>query len=291
MKKRIPMMFPLVILAIGMVFPSLVLADTYPSRPIQVIVPFPPGGVADLTARPVACRIGKTTKTAGGRGQQARSRRGGGNAVRGGEQTRRLYPAFGLGQHFGHPGSRRALRPPQDLQTGRFCPDRPSQRGPHDRRRQKGFAFQVHGRHRGRSQAPAGRAHIQFLRDLRGHPCSYGNVGPCRRDQDAAHSDAGGGPALTALLGGHVDILFSVPIIAYGQIKSGDLRPLAVTSDKRLPAYPNIPTLKELGYDVEYYIWCGLFAPQATPKETIKFCGRPCRRSWPLPNSKPRWRR
>ena len=80
----------------------------------------------------------------------------------------------------------------------------------------------------------------------------------------------GGGPALTALLGGHVDILFSVPIIAFGQIKSGDLRPLAVTSDKRLSAYPDVPTLKELGYDVEYYIWCGLFAPQATPKETIK---------------------
>jgi tripartite-type tricarboxylate transporter receptor subunit TctC len=61
-----------------------------------------------------------------------------------------------------------------------------------------------------------------------------------------------------------------VPIIAYGQIKSGDLRPLAVTSDKRLAAYPDVPTLKELGYDVEYYIWCGLFAPQATPKEAIK---------------------
>jgi tripartite-type tricarboxylate transporter receptor subunit TctC len=80
----------------------------------------------------------------------------------------------------------------------------------------------------------------------------------------------GGGPSQTALLGGHVDILFGVPMIAYGQIKSGDLRPLAVSSDKRLSAYPDIPTLKELGYDVEYYIWCGLFAPQATPKEILK---------------------
>jgi tripartite-type tricarboxylate transporter receptor subunit TctC len=67
-----------------------------------------------------------------------------------------------------------------------------------------------------------------------------------------------------------VNILFSVPIIAHGQIKSGELRALAVTSTKRLSAFPDVPTLKELGYDVEYYIWCGLFAPQATPKETLK---------------------
>ena len=74
-----------------------------------------------------------------------------------------------------------------------------------------------------------------------------------------------------------MDILFGVPMIAYGQIKSGDLRPLAVSSDKRLSAYPDIPTLKELGYDVEYYTGAGF--PQATRRKPSKFCGRPCRRS------------
>jgi tripartite-type tricarboxylate transporter receptor subunit TctC len=80
---------------------------------------------------------------------------------------------------------------------------------------------------------------------------------------------SGGGPSLTALLGGHVDILFSVPIIAQGQIKSGDVRPLAVTSGKRAAIFPNVPTLKELGYDVDYTVWCGVFAPTATPKGHI----------------------
>ena len=80
----------------------------------------------------------------------------------------------------------------------------------------------------------------------------------------------GGGPALIALLGGHVDILFTVPIIAFVQLKSREVTPLAVASEKRHPAFPNVPTLKELGYDVEYYMWCGFFAPKATPPDILK---------------------
>ena len=50
-----------------------------------------------------------------------------------------------------------------------------------------------------------------------------------------------------------------------GQIKGGKLRPLATWGDKRLAALPDVPTFKELGYDVEFYIWSGLFAPASTP--------------------------
>jgi tripartite-type tricarboxylate transporter receptor subunit TctC len=50
-----------------------------------------------------------------------------------------------------------------------------------------------------------------------------------------------------------------------GQIKGGKLRPLATWGDKRLAALPGVPTFKELGYDVEFYIWSGLFAPAGTP--------------------------
>jgi tripartite-type tricarboxylate transporter receptor subunit TctC len=50
-----------------------------------------------------------------------------------------------------------------------------------------------------------------------------------------------------------------------GQIKGGKLRPLATWGDKRLAALPDVPTFKELGYDVEFYIWSGLFAPAGTP--------------------------
>jgi tripartite-type tricarboxylate transporter receptor subunit TctC len=79
----------------------------------------------------------------------------------------------------------------------------------------------------------------------------------------------GGGPAMNALVGGHVDALASGPSAVIGQIKGGKLRPLATWGDKRLAALPDVPTFKELGYDVEFYIWSGLFAPAGTPAPVI----------------------
>jgi tripartite-type tricarboxylate transporter receptor subunit TctC len=48
-------------------------------------------------------------------------------------------------------------------------------------------------------------------------------------------------------------------------IKAGKLRPLASFGAKRSQALPEVPTLKELGYNIEYYLWVGIFAPKATP--------------------------
>jgi tripartite-type tricarboxylate transporter receptor subunit TctC len=81
---------------------------------------------------------------------------------------------------------------------------------------------------------------------------------------------AGGGPSLTALLGDHVEVLPVGPNVAMPQIKAGTLRVLACWGEKRLASLPDVPTLKELGYDVEFYIWSGFFAPRATPPEAIK---------------------
>jgi len=55
------------------------------------------------------------------------------------------------------------------------------------------------------------------------------------------------------------------PAIMIGQIKAKRLRPLASFGDKRLASLPDVPTLKELGIDAEYYIWAGLMTPVATP--------------------------
>jgi tripartite-type tricarboxylate transporter receptor subunit TctC len=75
----------------------------------------------------------------------------------------------------------------------------------------------------------------------------------------------GGGPALQALLGSQVDVTVGGPAIMIGQIKAKRLRPLASFGDKRLASLPDVPTLKELGIDAEYYIWAGLMTPAATP--------------------------
>jgi tripartite-type tricarboxylate transporter receptor subunit TctC len=76
----------------------------------------------------------------------------------------------------------------------------------------------------------------------------------------------GGGPAVTALLGGQVQALASGPAAAVGQIKGGKMRALAGWGAKRLALMPELPTFKELGYkDVEFYIWSGVVAPAAIP--------------------------
>ena len=71
----------------------------------------------------------------------------------------------------------------------------------------------------------------------------------------------GGGPALTALLGNNSAILVSSVSACLAQIKAGKARPLALFGGQRSKAIPDVPTLKESGYDLEYYLWVGLFAP------------------------------
>ena len=80
----------------------------------------------------------------------------------------------------------------------------------------------------------------------------------------------GGGPATTAVLGGHAHLWCSTIGPAAPHVKSGKFRALAVTSAKRHSSFPDVPTLKELGYDVEYYLWIGLFAPKNTPTPVMK---------------------
>jgi tripartite-type tricarboxylate transporter receptor subunit TctC len=82
---------------------------------------------------------------------------------------------------------------------------------------------------------------------------------------------AGGGPALTAVLGNNSQVLVSSIAAANSQIKAGKLRPLACFGAQRAPALPDVPTLKELGYDVEFYLWLGMFAPKNTPEPIISF--------------------
>jgi len=79
----------------------------------------------------------------------------------------------------------------------------------------------------------------------------------------------GGGPAVTALLGGQVEALASGPAAAIGQIRGGKMRALASWSTERLALLPEIPTFKELGYDAEFYIWSGVFVPAATPAPVV----------------------
>jgi tripartite-type tricarboxylate transporter receptor subunit TctC len=75
----------------------------------------------------------------------------------------------------------------------------------------------------------------------------------------------GGGPAITAILGNNAQTTAQSVSASLTHIKAGKLRPLALFGATRSKALPDVPTLKELGYDVEYYLWVAIFAPKATP--------------------------
>lgn len=79
----------------------------------------------------------------------------------------------------------------------------------------------------------------------------------------------GGGPAITQVLGGHAQVTASGPAAVYPHVRSGKLRALANWGVKPHPSLPDVMPLKSLGYDVEAYLWVGLFTAAGTPEPTM----------------------
>jgi tripartite-type tricarboxylate transporter receptor subunit TctC len=81
---------------------------------------------------------------------------------------------------------------------------------------------------------------------------------------------AGGGPSVTALLGGHVNAVSVSPPEGIPHVKAGKLRIIALFSEKRMPDFPNVPTVREQGVEFAMGQWRGLAAPKGTPPEVVK---------------------
>ncbi|MCX7252843.1 MAG: tripartite tricarboxylate transporter substrate binding protein [Burkholderiales bacterium] len=81
---------------------------------------------------------------------------------------------------------------------------------------------------------------------------------------------SGGAPAMNLALGGHVNAVASAPSVAFPQTQANKLIPIAQTGTKRLPPFLEIPTLKESNISVEYALWTSLFAPVGTPAPILK---------------------
>jgi len=79
----------------------------------------------------------------------------------------------------------------------------------------------------------------------------------------------GGGPAIVAVLGNNAQMSTQSTSATLPHIKAGKLRPLASFGGTRSKTLPEVPTLRELGYDVEYYLWVGIFAPKGTPANVL----------------------
>ncbi len=80
----------------------------------------------------------------------------------------------------------------------------------------------------------------------------------------------GGAPAAVGVMTGEVQMAFGTPLSVAGGIASGKLRPIAVTSDKRVNIYPNIPTVREQGLDYVAGAWFGILAPARTPEPIVR---------------------
>lgn len=80
---------------------------------------------------------------------------------------------------------------------------------------------------------------------------------------------SGGGPSVTALLGGHINAVSVSPPEGISQVQAGRLRIIALFSEKRLPLFPDVPTVKEQGVNFVMGMWRGLAAPKGTPPEVV----------------------
>ena len=267
--------FSILAVGIGMsafllLHPIVWAAEIYPSRPIQIIVPFPPGGVADLVARPFAASLEKILKEP----VVVVNKTGAGGAV--GMQAAAVSKPDGYNLMVAL--SSISIMPEVDLLFNRPSTYKLEDFAP--------IALLSADPTIGACKTEAPWKNLaDLVSDAKRRPNEikysssgvYGTVHVAMELFTHAAGikmrhipTAGGGPSLTALLGGHVEALPVGPNVAMPHIKAGTLRVLACWGEKRLPALPDVPTLKELGYDVEFYIWSGFFAPRATPPEAIK---------------------
>ncbi len=257
--------------AIGPVAGTSLAAEAYPVRPIQIIVPFPPGGVADLVARPLAAALEKQLKQP----IVIVNKTGAGGAV--GMQAQAVAKPDGYTLMVAL--SSISVMPEVDALFGRPPVYKLSDFAPIALLSSDPTVLVV-------SSKSPWKTVADFVADAKKRPgeikyASSGVYGTMHVAMEMfAHAagiklrhipTGGGGPALTALLGGHVDAISGGPNVSIPHIKAGTVKVLAGWGDKRLPALADVPTLKELGYkDVEFYIWSGFFAPAATPEPVIK---------------------
>ena len=270
---RLRLILPLLALAAlvaGVPIQPAVAQEPYPSRPISLVVPFPPGGVADLTARPVAAAVEKALKQPVG----VVNKTGAAGAV-GMQFVATSKPdgytlLLALSSISIIPEADKLFGRPPAFTVDQFAPVALISADP--------TILAV------RTES-AWKTAKEFIEDAKKRPnqisySSSGIYGTLHMAMELLSHGAGvklrhvpyagAGPALTALLGGHVDALASGPSVVLPQIKAGKLRALAGWGDKRVASLPDIPTFKELGYpEAEFYIWAGLFAPKGTPEPVL----------------------
>jgi tripartite-type tricarboxylate transporter receptor subunit TctC len=254
-------------LALGFVAASAV-AQPFPSKPIRVVVPFAAGSSIDLALRVISEKLQQST----GQPLVVDNRGGAGGAIA--AEAVAAAPADGytlmaatIGQMSINPHAYAKLR--YDPEKS-FTPITQLVRSQ--------YIFAVH------PEVPARtlREFVDWAKTAEGK-ASFASTGPGTPAHFAGvmlnraagiglvHVPyKGGAPAFNDLLGGQVSSMFTTIGLSGSAIGTGKVRVLAVTSERRLPALPDVPTFVELGYpDVVAYVWSGLVAPAGTPPAVV----------------------
>ena len=241
----------------------------YPNKPVTMIVPFPPGGVADITARPVAEAMGRYLKQP----IVVENKAGAGGGVGMGYAAKAKPDGYTVLLAL----SSVSIIPEADKILGRPAMYELNQLVPIARFTADPTVLAV----RADSPWKSAKEMVEAAKRAPGTiPYgSSGNYGTMHVPMEMLTSAAGAkmlhvpysgaGPAVVALLSGSVDALSTGPSSVMGHVKGGKVRVLASWGESRHPALPDVPTLKELGYDAQFSQWTGLFVPAGTPPEIV----------------------
>jgi len=244
--------------------------EPYPTRPISIVVAFPPGGVADNTARPVAAVLERILKQpvtvlnkAGAAGavgyQAAATSKPDGYTLLMALVSVSVLPEvdklFGRPQNYTREqltGIARINADPSMLVVRADAPWKTLKDLVEDAKKRPGeIVFTSSGLY--------GAAHIPMEMFIKAAGIKMRHL-----------PTTGGGPMMNAILGGHAQLVMTPVSLAAQHVKAGKLRLLAHSGAAPVAAYPEVPSFKSQGYDVEYTAWAGLVAPRDTPPHVIK---------------------
>ena len=244
--------------------------EDYPSRPITMVVPFPPGGVADAVGRPVAEAMGRYLKQS----VVVDNKGGAGGGIGMGQVAKAKPDGYTLLMAL----SSLVVLPEADKVLKRAPMFQLDQLKPIARFSADPTVLVV------RAESPW-KTYAEFMAYVKAHPAkvsfgSSGNYGtmhvPMEQLKAATSSFmlhvpyTGAGPAVMALLSGQIEALSTGPASVAQQIKAGKLRALAHWGEGRLASLPEVPSLKELGVPIAYAQWSGLFVPAHTPAAVVE---------------------
>jgi tripartite-type tricarboxylate transporter receptor subunit TctC len=245
--------------------------DAFPSRAISMIVAFPPGGVADITARPTAAAMERVLKQPVTVTNRPGAAGAVGNAVVANAKPDGYTVLMALSSISVIPAADALFNRKPAYSLDQFAPIALVSADPtilvtHPSLPVKSVKELV-------ALARAKPNELVFS--------SSGIYGALHMPMEMFIHAAkirmrhlptpGGGPAITAVLGGHAALTAGGPAAISGHVKAGKMRPIASWGAGRHASYPNIPTFRELGYkNVEYYIWAGMVAPRGVPEFVMK---------------------